>query len=436
MARIRFTVGVRYLLHGQVYRITQILLEDRVRVAHQRFGGHATVPVAELRAAWAQGELRFEVVGKQARMDLDHPIATEYTIADFQHLPERYRTAAWRRYAVLKPLLAWPSDPCPWVYLEQYAQTLTARNPDSSSEEPSEPRRGKPMGHRMGMAHSASSIYRWLCDFRDSGYDVRSLVPAYAQSGANGPSRIHQDNEDIIQQVLAECQATPRQRTMKDIHLQVIHRIAEENRTRPDADQLPLPGQTTMYRRIQRAGTQALLRRRQRRLEQQADHAVDAGPESTRILERVEIDHTLLDLFLVDEEDRLPIGRPTLTYTLDVCSGFPLGMFVSFEPPSYRAVMSCLLHAILPKPDPVELYETTHPWEAYGLPEKLVVDNGPEFIGYDLENACAHLGIILEQVPVKTPWFKGSVERFFRTNNTGTYSYVAGHNVFQPAGTR
>jgi len=47
-----------------------------------------------------------------------------------------------------------------------------------------------------------------------------------------------------------------------------------------------------------------------------------AGPAPTEILERVEIDHTVLDLFLVDVDDRLPIGRPTLTTALDVYSGF------------------------------------------------------------------------------------------------------------------
>jgi len=37
----------------------------------------------------------------------------------------------------------------------------------------------------------------------------------------------------------------------------------------------------------------------------------------------VELDHTVLDLIVVDEEDRLPIGRPTVTLALDVYCKIP-----------------------------------------------------------------------------------------------------------------
>jgi len=60
-------------------------------------------------------------------------------------------------------------------------------------------------------------------------------------------------------------------------------------------------------------------------------------------LERVELDHTVLDLIVVDEEDRLPIGRPTVTLALDVYSGLPAGLYVGFEPAGYGAAMRCLL---------------------------------------------------------------------------------------------
>jgi len=34
---------------------------------------------------------------------------------------------------------------------------------------------------------------------------------------------------------------------------------------------------------------------------------------------------------VVDEEDRLPIGRPTVTLALDVYSGLPTGVHAGFE---------------------------------------------------------------------------------------------------------
>jgi len=45
------------------------------------------------------------------------------------------------------------------------------------------------------------------------------------------------------------------------------------------------------------------------------------SPKPTRIAERVEIDDTPLDLVVVDLEDSLPTGRPTITYAIDVYSG-------------------------------------------------------------------------------------------------------------------
>src|SRR5207244_10793329 len=110
-------------------------------------------------------------------------------------------------------------------------------------------------------------------------------------------------------------------------------------------------------------------------------------------------------------EDRFPIGRPTLTFAFDGYSGWPCGVHVGFEPPSYESVQACLLHSILPKPDCQRIYGTKHPWPTYGLPEVLVVDNGKQYTCHDLEDACGQLGIILEQMPVKKAWFKARVER-------------------------
>ena len=120
------------------------------------------------------------------------------------------------------------------------------------------------------------------------------------------------------------------------------------------------------------------------------------------------------------------IGRPTLTYALDKYSGFPFGIYLGFEASSYPTVQSCLSHGILPKPDCPQLYETKHAWPVYGLPETLIVDNGKEFVGNALKDACGQLGIILEWMPVRTPWFKGSIERHFRSLNTGLVHMLPG----------
>jgi putative transposase len=53
----------------------------------------------------------------------------------------------------------------------------------------------------------------------------------------------------------------------------------------------------------------------------------------------------------------------------------------------------------------------------YGLFEKLCIDNGRDFKSHNLQIALAELGILREEMPKETPWFKGSIERYFRRVN-------------------
>lgn len=156
-----------------------------------------------------------------------------------------------------------------------------------------------------------------------------------------------------------------------------------------------------------------------------------AYPE--RPLQRVEIDNTPIDLIVVDEHDYLPLGRLNLTKALDTATRYPLGWYMGFEPPSYYSAMECLYHAICPKPDMGELYGTEHQLQGYGIPYSLVVDNGKEFIGQDLEDTCLLLGVILEYNPVRSPEFKAAIERHFSTCN-GLFHSLPGttfSNIFQ-----
>ena len=79
--------------------------------------------------------------------------------------------------------------------------------------------------------------------------------------------------------------------------------------------------------------------------------------------------------------------------------------------------MQCLYHGIQKKQHIVDTYNTQHEWLSYGVPVMLVADNGREFRGKDLADACEDLEIHLEHTPVRTPELKPHVERFFETLN-------------------
>ncbi len=76
MARMRFTLGTRYVLQGQVYIVRQVLVDNRLLVENQSFGGQFTVTQEELCAAWACDELRFEVYGPNTQRRSESSLAT------------------------------------------------------------------------------------------------------------------------------------------------------------------------------------------------------------------------------------------------------------------------------------------------------------------------------------------------------------------------
>src|SRR5580700_2659499 len=62
-----------------------------------------------------------------------------------------------------------------------------------------------------------------------------------------------------------------------------------------------------------------------------------------------QIDHTIVDIVVVDEQYRRPIGRPVLTIAIDVCTRMVAGFHLALEAPSSVSVGLCLLHAVYDK---------------------------------------------------------------------------------------
>ncbi len=433
MARTRFTVGTRYKYNGEVFIVHELLLDGKLSVENQSFGGLSRTTQDELSKAWARGEIAFEVHGPNTRKPHDIPIVTEFTVADFKRLPAKWRDEARRRLDLIRPLLQLPPEERTNKYIKEYVEskkkeqlegkeTSQPAQPDSANA-PKQRKNGRKKGQKTGHALSRASIRMWMNDFLDSGCDLRSLVPGYHRYKGKGKSRLTAEDEKIINAVLEECTKKPAKRRAKDVRYTVINRIVDEQGKRPQEE---LPSLSTMYRRIHKAGFTVILRRQRSPLEKHAEDQVFAGPKPTRILERVEIDDTVLDFIVVDLMDRLPIGRPTITKAIDVYSGMPYGFYVGFEPPSYLTIQACLYYGILPKPDCQKLYGTKHSWPVYGLPETLIVDNGQHYKGNDLDYACEQLGVLLEWMPVKKPWWKAKIESSFYSDDRGLIHTLPG----------
>jgi len=250
--------------------------------------------------------------GPGGRAEGEGTLPTGYTIADFHLLPERERAEAWRRYTLIRPLLTWPAGARTRRAIEEYLSTVSGARASSG---------GEGAGAGEG-GRSRPSVERYLRAFEASGGDIRALAPATTRGDA-GESRLDGEREGIIQGVLAECRAAPAQRTVRDVYFLVVERVRVRNQERPPAERMAPPGVSTIERRVRASGGAEVLRRRPGPGERRAVEGVRPGPRAMRPLERVELDHTVLDLIVVDEEDRLPIGRPTVTLALDVYCKIP-----------------------------------------------------------------------------------------------------------------
>lgn len=273
---------------------------------------------------------------------------------------------------------------------------------------------------------SATTVYRWFRRYRMAN-DARALVPRHDLRGAQQrrqPDRVQKLFEAAVEEAY---RASPLS-TVKTIHDRLTARVAAENAQSIGSPLLKVPSLRTTYRLL------ADMDVYQRTLFREGKHVADkrfrlagAGSPPQFPLERVEIDHTPLDLFLIDEETWLPLGRPTLTVLIDVYSRMMVGYHLSFGDPSAAAVIAALRHAILPKKRVVAAIpalKLDHDWPCYGLPHVLVVDNGLEFHGGALEGVALDLGMRIQFCPKHQPQFKGTIERGLKSIN-----YVVSHQL-------
>jgi len=105
-------------------------------------------------------------------------------------------------------------------------------------------------------------------------------------------------------------------------------------------------------------------------------HISDNGPRPVRPLDLVQIDHTLVDVIVVDELDRQPIGRPWLTRVIDVATRMIAGYYVSFDHPSSTSVALAIDHAVLPKASYLQALGIDTEWPVQGLPQTIHLDMG------------------------------------------------------------
>jgi len=223
-----------------------------------------------------------------------------------------------------------------------------------------------------GPTHAYALLRRYLADAR-----LTSLLPR-RRGPERGMSLLDQEVDELIREVIDGVYLT-RQRP------RIVHLIEE-------------------------------VRRRDGRKAARDRYVPAVGSLEARWpLSLVQIDHTLVDVIVVDSATRAPIQRPWLTLAIDVCTRCVAGFHLSLEPPSATSVALCLSHAALAKDSWLAERGIDAEWLVCGIPERLHLDNAKEFRSEALKRGCEQYGIAVDHRPVRTPHYGGHIERLIGT---------------------
>ncbi len=410
--------GQRLKVGPSEFLILRKLPDTRWQLQNCTTGEWSTFSEFDLLEGFAQGNVSFIVDAQPAAKALESKITR-----DLSAYPVELVTVARTR--------------------EQYLKEIDRRQPITITKASMEPlirvvseriKDDKPPG--------------WLTIWRDyhkwivAGRDVRAIILRHADRGKSG-GRLLPDTRIVSDRVIDELYMTPERKRVPEVYLEIVRQLSDANQLRPEGDRLLIPSQRTIYREIARRSPYEIMAARygKRRAEMEFRVSV-AGPETTRALQRVSMDHTPSDIIVVDDSSMLPLGRPTITTALDEHTRSPMGFYTGFEPPSCLSVMRCLKHAILPKTYVGrEFPGIRNRWECYGVPELVVVDNPPEFHSSHFERACLQIGADIQYAKVLVPWYKGKLERFQGTmchdlmhGNPGTtFSNILERDDYDPS---
>ena len=238
---------------------------------------------------------------------------------------------------------------------------------------------------------------------------IEGLVKC-SPSGGAGKSRLDNDIEGILIAAINEHYLDKQKKCVAE----VIRQVEDSCKA---AGIVNCPSRNTIYRRCYAIDKKKALEEREgkKRAKAKYSQTFDGYQEATRPLEIIQIDHTLIDVIIVDMATRQPIGRAWLTVAIDVFSRMVVGFIVSLDPPSAMSTALCLQQAMTRKDKWLASRGINHFWDIYGKFEGLHMDNGKDFHSRTLRYGCEKHEIDMHYRPVGQPEFGAHVERLIGT---------------------
>ncbi len=253
---------------------------------------------------------------------------------------------------------------------------------------------------------SFTTLYRWFRGYQNYG-GVAGLLPK-KRGRKLGDKKIDVRAEIVISKVLESFYLSMQRPNVQAVINKIHAECYKMN--------IPLPSKNTIRNRIAEIDDRTKLGARHDR--QLAKDKFDPAPKKFEVpypLHTVQIDHTRMDIVIVSENDRQPIGRPWLTLAIDIYSRMIHGYYLSLEAPSATSVAMCIATGIVPKDKLLADLKIDTDWNIWGFMDNVHVDNGADFRSETLMKACMLHGINIDYRPLGKTNYGGHIERMIGT---------------------
>jgi putative transposase len=392
MMRFSFRKGLRFLQGQRSWTLLRRLPTGKLQLEDD-VGTIELLTQAELIERWQSGLWFVDETCLNDHSNVFH-FATPRDLASFS---ETQRTGARRRLAYICSESAKDSNPTPNASSDESA-ALLALTPNNE------------------IAPHRTTLYRWRIRYGQAK-DATALVDRRSRSGRRPDKKTYEFFEEALQSVYLTDQKRPKITVFEEMTRQ----ITRFNATAGPDEQVKPAKRSTVYLWLDCLDAHLVDQARLGKDAADRKHRGAIGTVNpTTILERIEIDHSPLDLLVIDKSTLIPIGRPWLTVAIDRFSRAILGFYLTFNAPSSLSVLQCLKRVVLPKEKLLKGFpDVKNAWPMHGFPEELFCDNGMDLHSNGVAKICFEMGVKITYCPAGMPYYKGAVERIFRTINDG-----------------
>ena len=299
--------------------------------------------------------------------------------SDLISVPEEEWRAAVRQFEILKPLLK----------LSRTQRTLARVQKAAAA-----------------LGRHPATIYRWIDKYRSAGRVSALLRKERSDRGKSHlPETVNSIIDTAINKIYLTAECPNAAAVIEEVNLQCFKAKIER------------PSHCTVRRRIALLSDRVKLEKRKGRKAAAEKYEPVKGhfPGADYPLAVSQIDHTPMDVIVVDEEHRQPIQRPSLTVVIDVYSRMVLGFAIYLEKPSAFTAGLAIAHAVLPKDDWLAGVGVQAEWPCWGKMHTIHCDNAKEFRGTVIGRACQDHDITVDHRPPREPRYGGHIERGFGT---------------------